>query len=224
MKNGLVSIFTALILFGCVMPKQKEEEKPLTPKDLCQHHPNVKMNEYFDQQSAGWAYKKDDRAYVASIPGCKTKWNLITWKNHSNLHLEIRDECTLSPSAARAVYDVALCNVVFDYPAGQIKSVTVTGMYGRNLWRQRMMEASKKSARWKAFLESRKKSRHLLSNAIFVEIFNQNEAHSEMKDLFKDYGLVINLKNVEKVSEEKQLLTGAGIYHFETNLEGSQEL
>ncbi|MBW1693527.1 MAG: hypothetical protein JRJ41_05075 [Deltaproteobacteria bacterium] len=50
---------------------------------------------FLDTESAGWAFKSSDHAFLVETEGCRIKWNAVK-KKDGGMYLSVRRNCDLT--------------------------------------------------------------------------------------------------------------------------------
>ena len=170
----------------------------------------VEVRSYLDRESAGWAYKKSDYAFVVESKGCRIQWNVVEMKEEgSKKQLSVRRDCPISFSEQVRYHRAILQEIFSKWPIADFDSLS-WGSFGDAAdwsWNLPVAIASSKSKEYKDYKANYPNSKVKSINAIFVKLANETTAYRDLQRLIQEFGADIELSSVEKVfvSEAQQL-------------------
>lgn len=172
--------------------------------------PNVEKKT--DRESAGWAYKINDTAYTITFPECRIQWNVEELKETpEEYHLSMRTDCNGSFHKLEPAHRKILTAIFGDFEPERFKGLG-WGMFGNDRasdwsWCIPIAVASSTHDDWidsrTNYPNCKKQPRCRSTNSIFVELANKTDAYKELRLLFKEFGLTLQLKEVEKVFAQR---------------------
>jgi len=188
--------FVRLVHMDLTRTDEKAKQIPAVPE-------SIEVSKYVDTEAAGWAHKKNDVAYSAEIDGCQIQWNVVEYKDNLDKYsIYKKSSCTFPLSRQIPIHRAILAKIVEDYESARLVNLS-WGSFGRSeakhwSWSIPMAMASSKSAEWKKYLANYPDVTKS-SNEIFVELAIESNVYSDLRLLFNEFGLDIELSSVEKV-------------------------
>jgi hypothetical protein len=170
----------------------------------------IEVRSYLDTQSAGWAFKNSDYAFVVESKGCRIQWNAVEMKEEgSKMQLSVRRDCPISFSEQVQVHRAILKEIFSKWPIADFDSIS-WGSFGSASdwsWNLPIAIASSKSIEYRDYRAHYPNSQVKNINAIFVKLANETTAYRDLQSLIQEFGADLELSSVEKVfvSEAKQL-------------------
>jgi len=170
----------------------------------------IEVRSYLDTESAGWAYKKSDYAFVVENKGCRIQWNVVEMKEEGKKkHLSIRRDCPISFSEQVQVHRAILKEIFSKWSIAGFDNIS-WGSFGSTSdwsWNIPIAIASSKSNEYRDYRANYPNSKLTNINVIFVKLANQTKAYRDLQRLIQEFGADIELSSVEKVfvSEAKAL-------------------
>jgi hypothetical protein len=162
----------------------------------------IEVQSYLDTQSAGWAYKKSDYAFVVESKGCRIQWNAVEMKEAGNKkQLNVRRECPVSFSEQISIHRAILKEIFSKWPVSEFDSIS-WGSFGNPSdwsWNLPIAVASFHSEDYRDYRTNYPNSRQTNINLIFVKLANQTTAYRDLQQLIREFGTDIELSEVEKV-------------------------
>jgi hypothetical protein len=162
----------------------------------------INVRSYPDTQSAGWAYKKSDYAFVAEFEGCRIQWN-ATESNQagSKKYLSAIRNCSLPFKQQLPIHRAILKEIFAKWPASDFDSISWGRFAGDSdhAWSMPVAIASASSKEYRDYRMHYPNSRTLNINTLFVKLANETDAYHELRLLFMELGATIELSAVEKV-------------------------
>lgn len=148
--------------------------------------------QYQDKDSAGWANKSDDQAFVAQVNGCKVKWNVWSPKEKDKpLTIEARSECEKRPEMLYTLSEHVFGAIMKKYPAERFGQLVTSQWCSTPEVSERLAVAAMN------LLAKDKKKRKVT----FKEAFKAGDGAREWSDLFLSYRLILELEASEKHTE-----------------------
>ena len=164
----------------------------------------INVTEYLDQESAGWAYKNSDYAYVSDENNCHIKWNAVKSKTGES-YLRVRRNCPYKFPDQIKQHIAILNEINSKTPIHKFKYI----MWGTFCdksdldWCKPIAELSLKSEDyidyWKNYPNSKIKS----PNPIFVQLANSSQSYRQLNEILLEFGAKVKLDSVEKVFSSK---------------------
>jgi len=166
----------------------------------------IEVRSYLDTESAGWAYKKSDYAFVVEIEGCRIQWNVVEFKKpRERKYLSVRKNCFI-PFSEQAHIHKAILEIIFSkWPIIDFDSIS-WGSFGDNSdwsWNIPIAIASSKSEEYRDYRMNYPNSKITSINDIFIRLANEAIAYHDLKQLFQEFDADIELSGVEKVFVSK---------------------
>ncbi len=163
---------------------------------------NIKVKSYLDTGSAGWAYKKGDYAFVAETEGCRIQWNAVEMKEgEGSNYLAVRRTCSLPFSDQIPMHRAILKEIFSKWDIKFFKNIS-WGSFGNEWdwsWCIPIAMASWKSPEYAEYRSKYPRWETSPLNNIFVNLANDTDAYQNLKKLFQEFGVTIELDSVEKV-------------------------
>lgn len=163
---------------------------------------NFDVQIYTDTQSAGWAYKTNDEAFVIQQDNCRIQWNVIQYKNEEKKrHIEVRKKCALALADQVPMHRAILKKIVSNWPLSTFESLS----WGRLSqppdwsWCVPIAVASSQSAVYADYQKNYPNSKITSLNALFVQLANETQAYKNLQQVFHSFSADIKLTSVEKV-------------------------
>lgn len=157
---------------------------------------------FADTQSAGWAYKTSDQAFVVEKDGCRIQWNVIHYKNEGKKrHIEVRKTCSLPLKNQVPMHRAILKKIISKWPLSNFESLN-WGRFSQPpdwSWCVPIAVASRQSAVYADYRQNYPNSKITSLNALFVQLANETQAYKDLQQVFYPYGANIELTGVEKV-------------------------
>ena len=155
---------------------------------------------YPDKESAGWAYKQSDYAFVASRPGCRVQWNAVEYKSGERA-LEVRRECAEPFAAQRDLHRAVLREIAKRWPVASFTSLSWGPLCANNDWQwcRPIAQASLTSADYIDYWQHYPNSKLHEVNSLFVELANTTHSYGSLAELLAEFGVSVELRSVEKV-------------------------
>ncbi len=164
--------------------------------------------------------KNSDNLYIEKIgtyslekDGCSICWEVSVDRDRKEKNITLRTrqpvgiKCT-DPFVKQLPLHRQILNEIFtDWGKKQFNTLFIGPLHRLepgNTWNTRIAMASANSSDWLDWCKNYPNhASGKSSNQIFVELANQTDAYRELADLFKEFGLKIELNSVEKVFEKK---------------------
>lgn len=165
------------------------------------HGDRIEVRSYVDTQSAGWAYKKSDFAFVAESKGCRIQWNAVEMKGAgSKKQLSVRRDCPVSFSEQIPVHRAILKEIFSRWPVSEFDSISWGSFGGPSDWSWNLPIAVA-SFHSKDYRDYRANYPNVSMNInlIFVKLANQTNAYRALQQIIREFGADIELSAVEKV-------------------------
>jgi len=170
------------------------------------------VNKWIDRESGGWAYKINDTAYSITLDSCRVKWNVEENKDTPDeYHLSMRTDCKASFHTLEPVHRKILKAIFHDFDPVRFKGLG-WGMFGSKSasdwsWNIPIAVASATNDDWidyrTNYPDCKRNNPCRSTNSIFVELANRTDAYKELRLLFQEFGLTLELKQVEKVFAQR---------------------
>ena len=162
----------------------------------------IEVRSYLDRESAGWAYKKSDYAFVIESKGCRIQWNAVEPKEpEEKRHLGVRRNCPIPFSEQVPLHRAILKEIFSKWPIGEFDTIS-WGNFGDPAdwsWNIPIAVASYKSKAFRDYRRNYPKTRFWNLNGIFVKLANETKSYSDLQLLIQEFGSDIELLSVEKV-------------------------
>ncbi len=155
---------------------------------------------YLDKESAGWAYKTSDYAFVATKDNCRIQWNAIEEKDGGRW-LTVRRNCKLGFHGQTAPHRAILKEIAKKWPLQSFKSIDWGPLCDEGDW-DWCRPIAKASLQSKDFIDYYKHYPHSKFpgiNGLFVELANSTVSYAHLAELMREFGTQIKLGSVEKV-------------------------
>jgi len=168
----------------------------------CATEPLVKS--YLDKESAGWAYKASDYAFVAEEAGCRIQWNAEEDKEGVR-RLLVRRDCPASFAEQIPLHRAILKAISQRWPLPSFKSMAWGPLCMDNditLCRT-IIQSSLKSKDYVDYYKHYPHSKLKSLNGLFMELANKTQSYAPMAGLLREFGADIRLIAVEKVFEAR---------------------
>jgi hypothetical protein len=170
----------------------------------------IEVKSYTDTQSAGWAYKKNDTAFVVESGGCRIQWNVVEPKEAgARKQIGVRRDCGLPFSDQLPFHRAILREIFSKWPVDDFDSLS-WGSFGSAAdwsWNMPIAVASFRSPEYADYKARYPQSRITNINAIFVMLADRSGAYGDLRKLMVEFGADVELASVEKVfvGEAKKL-------------------
>lgn len=166
----------------------------------------IEVRTYIDKESAGWAYKKSDIAFFAEKDSCRIQWN-VTEHKHTPWKMELSAKISCPrPFNQQVSFHRAIFKEIFSkWDIKKFDMVILFG-FGRNSgwsWSIPLAIASWKSEEYKDYKRNYPNSKIKNINELFVKLANESDSYREFRNLFKEFGVDVQLNEVEKVFAKK---------------------
>lgn len=162
----------------------------------------IEVRSYLDRESAGWADKKSDYAFVVESKGCRIQWNAIEMKEpQEKRHLRVRRNCPITFSEQVPLHRAILKEIYSQWPIGEFDTIS-WGNFGDLAdwsWNIPIAIASSRSKEYRDYRANYPKTKFWNLNGIFVKLANETNAYYELQQLIQEFGADIQLLSVEKV-------------------------
>ena len=168
-----------LALVGACSSKVKEEKKPEVTKVLSP----VQDATYFDLEGT----------YSLPHGKCELTWGIIRKKEKSKKKIMLKlyqNECKESFASMLPTHKTILAKLIADFPAETIDGVSTGGFESINPTGEWNLDIAKASFNFKSRMSTNKQ---------FVDFAKQTNTYQPFKDLFKGFGINLELDKVEKV-------------------------
>jgi hypothetical protein len=163
----------------------------------------IEVRSYLDRESAGWAYKKSDYAFVVETKGCRIQWNAVEMKEQEGekRHLGVRRDCPIAFSEQVSLHRAILKEIFSQWPVGEFDTIS-WGNFGDPAdwsWNIPIAIASYRSKEYRDYRVNYPKTRFWNLNGIFVKLANETKSYRDLQLLIQEFGADIELLSVEKV-------------------------
>jgi len=164
--------------------------------------PAVKV--YMDRESAGWAYKNSDYAFVIEQQGCRIQWNAEEGKDGIR-RLLVRRDCKVGFMEQIPLHRAILKAISQQWPLPSFKSMAWTSLcYGQDIGQcAPIIRASLQSADYIDYYRHYPHSRLKGINSLFVQLANSTQSYAPLAALLREFGADVRLASVEKVFESR---------------------
>ncbi|WP_408098374.1 hypothetical protein ACJVC5_05545 [Peredibacter sp. HCB2-198] len=169
-----------LALVGACSSKVKEEKKPEVTKVLSP----IQDAAYYDLEGT---YS------LVHDKNCEITWSITRKKEQVKKNILLRlyqNECKDSFAKLMPTHRAVLSKIFSDFPADTLDGVSTGGFETINPTGEWNLDIAKASFNYKS-----KQS----YNKQFVDFAKQSNSYQPFKDLFKEFGVELELKSVEKV-------------------------
>jgi len=191
-------------LLVALLPDNAAPQQPTTA-ELSEPIP---VRSFVDKDSAGWALKINDEAFVAEQAGCRVQWNAVEEKplpgearpkrylSAKRCGLRFQDQLPLHRAILKAIDSKWKLSSFDSLGWGSFQN-------GEDVsWNLPIAAASAKSGEYRDYRLHYSNSR-LNLNAFFVEEANRLNVYAPLKTLFGEFGIELKLAGVEKVFTPK---------------------
>ena len=162
----------------------------------------IEVRSYLDRESAGWAYKKSDYAFVVETKGCRIQWNAVEMKEPAEKrHLSVRRDCPITFSDQVPLHRAILKEIFSQWPIGEFDTIS-WGNFGDPAdwsWNIPIAIASSRSKEFRDYRRNYPKTKFWNLNGIFVKLANETKSYHALQQLIQEFGADIELLSVEKV-------------------------
>ena len=158
------------------------------------------ITRFVDKDSAGWAYKLNDIAFLYRSSDCIIQWNAIQNLEHE-LSLSLYQKCDKPFSLQLPIHRKILDKINHEYPLRNFTNLS-WGRFCKESdysWCAKIALASLKSDEYADYRKNYPNSKIKNINRLFVFLAEQSNAYEPLKRLFEEYSLNISLSQVEKV-------------------------
>jgi hypothetical protein len=176
---------------------------PLVPSD------KILVRSYIDRESAGWALKNDDEAFVAEQDGCRVQWNAVELKplpgesqprrflNTKRCGFYFQDQLPLHRAILKAIDS--------KWKLSSFSSISWGSFQNREdvSWNVPIVLASAQSRDFRDYRLHYPNSKLKGLNAFFVDEANRLNVYAPLRNLFREFGIELELDSVEKVFTKK---------------------
>jgi hypothetical protein len=199
----LVRIIPAFLLF--LLPDNAAPQGSTT-EDLSTPIP---VRSFIDHESAGWALKTNDEAFLAELAGCRVQWNAVELKplpgeaqprrilRTKRCGSYFQDQLPLHRAILKAIDSKWTLSSFSSLSWGPFQNSDDVS------WNLPIAAASAKSREYRDYRLHYPNSRLKGLNAFFVEEANRLNVYAPLKNLFAEFGLELKLDSVEKVFTRK---------------------
>jgi hypothetical protein len=201
------SFLARLILPGLLFLLLPENAAPQQSKTAEPSEP-IPVRSFIDKESAGWALKINDEAFVAEQGGCRVQWNAVEDKPlpgeaQPRRYLSAK-RCGFSFQDQLPLHRAILMAIDSKWKLSSFRSVGWGSFQnGEDVsWNLPIATASAKSREYRDYRLHYPNSR-LNLNAFFVEEANTLNVYAPLKNLFGEFGIELKLDGVEKVFTPK---------------------
>ena len=162
------------------------------------------VNVYLDSQSAGWAYKTFDYAFVAGREGCRIQWNAEEGKDGSR-RLSIRRDCKAGFLEQLPLHRAILKEITQKWPLPSFKSMAWGPLCAdkERVLCGPIIRASLQSKDYIDYYRHYPHSKLKDINGLFVGLANSSQSYAPLAGLLREFGVHIHLLSVEKVFEAR---------------------
>lgn len=157
----------------------------------------------------GGEFYEFTEAHSVNLDKCKLSWQVTKskTKDKKNIFLSLQSfhepKCTMNFDELKPTHKMILKSILATYPIDTISGIRTPGLKSLNYsgeWNIEVAKASLSSKEWQDFRKyyphhKSKKS----SNEIFIDLVKQTDADKNFKVLFKEFGIELEMANVEKV-------------------------
>jgi hypothetical protein len=162
----------------------------------------IVVRSYLDKESAGWADKKSDYAFVVETQGCRVQWNAVEMKEPAEKrHLGVRRDCPISFAEQIPLHRAILKEIFSQWAIEEFDTIS-WGNFGDPAdwsWNIPIAIASSRSNEYRDYRANYPKTRFWNLNGIFVKLANQTKSYRDLQLLIQEFGADIELLSVEKV-------------------------
>jgi len=155
---------------------------------------------FLDTESAGWAFKSSDHAFLVETEGCRIKWNAVK-KKDGGMYLSVRRNCDLPFVQQAPVHRAILREINERWKISEFKYILWGSFCNRNDWSWciPIAQASLQSDDYIDYCKNYPDSKLKNVNSLFVKITNKTNSYKELSGLVADFGVILKLKRVDKV-------------------------
>lgn len=194
--QSLVFLCVALLISGVAVASAETSDP----------NQKIEVRSYLDRDSAGWAYKTSDYAFVAESKGCRIQWNAVEMKEPAEKrHLSVRRNCPIPFSEQVPIHRAILKELFSQWPIGEFDTIS-WGNFGDPAdwsWNIPIAIASDKSKEYRDYRKNYPKTRFWNLNGIFVKLANETKSYRDLQLLIQEFGADIDLLSVEKVLSQR---------------------
>lgn len=162
----------------------------------------IEVRSYLDVDSAGWADKESDHAFVVEREGCRIQWNAVKLTLPGTARrLYVRRDCSLPFSGQVEIHRAILRAIFAQWPIEEFDHIS-WGSFGDSSdwsWCVPIAIASAESEDWRDYRENYPDSESKSPNGIFVKLAKETGSYQGLRDLMREFGADVELQSVEKV-------------------------
>ncbi len=162
----------------------------------------VAVKSYIDKESAGWAHKKSDVAFVAESGGCRIQWNVVQYKEkNSKRDIMVTRQCRQSVASQLPLHRAIAEKVFAQWPVSEFDTL-LWGSFCRDTdwsWCVPIAVASSKSADYTDYKKNYPNSKIHNLNGVYMQLADETDAYKELRQLLKPFGADVIIAGVEKV-------------------------
>ncbi len=164
------------------------------------NYPQSEVKIYMDRESAGWAYKASDYAFVVEKEDCRIQWNAVENKD-GDRSLEVRRNCKTTFAEQIELHRAILAEVRKKWPLDSFRSINWGSLCqgGDWEWCKAVARASLESEDYIDYWKNYPNSKLKEVNTLFVQLANSTHSYSALSELLNEFGVKIKLESVEKV-------------------------
>jgi len=159
---------------------------------------------YLDKESAGWAYKVSDYAFVIEKEGCSIQWNAVEEKDGGK-YLSVRRNCKVKFMEQIKLHRSILIEINKKWPLTSFKYILWGPFCDRGDWKwcKPIAQASLKSPDYNDYWKNYPNSKLKEVNSLFVRLANSSKSYASFSNLLSEFNVDVELISVEKVFSER---------------------
>jgi hypothetical protein len=162
---------------------------------------NIEVKVFLDRNSGGWNDKKSDYAFFAEVNGCRIKWNAVEEKDGTR-SLVLHRTCNIPFSQQADIHLAILKQINARWEIGSFKYINWGSFCNKNDWSW-CIPIAEASLQSKEFIDHCKKYPENIetvsTNHLFIKLANQTNSYKPLSDIFREFGVNIKLRTVQKV-------------------------
>ena len=155
---------------------------------------------FLDTESAGWAFKSSDHAFLVETEECRIKWNAVK-KKDGGMYLSVRRNCDLTFAQQTPIHRAILGEINAKWKISEFKYIYWGSLCNSNDWSWciPIARASLQSDDYIDYCKNYPASKLKNVNSLFVKITNDTKSYKELSELLAEFGVTLKLERVEKV-------------------------
>ena len=182
---GLILVMAATAVFGSMEAAAQD---------------TIAIKVFLDRDSGGWNDKISDYAFLTEVDGCRIQWNAVEEKDGTR-SLVLHRTCNIPFSQQAQIHRAILKQINARWEIDCFKYISWDSFCNKNDWSWciPIAEASLRSKEFIDHCRKYPKIETVSTNHIFIKLANQTYSYKPLADIFREFGVHIELRTVQKV-------------------------